>query len=272
MRLGLSLPATDGGGRPLTGEGLIAHAQRIEEAGFDSIWCFDSIGRGNPSLDPLIAVSVAATATRSITVGTGVLQVPLRHPVELAHRVLGAHLVCRGRLLLGVGTGSTEGDYAAVDRDFAGRTQRFGEGLALMRRLWNGVVVDGVSLSPWPAAVGGPPVLIGSWNGKTWIPRAAREFDGWIGSAARTNTETLERGIARFRAAGGKRAIVTNIRIDLSAPTAPLGDGPFELLCTPEVARERLQQLAAMGFDEAVLVHRGPSNRDLEQIRALLPG
>lgn len=269
MRLGLSLPPMDQDGRPRTGEGLIEHARRIEAAGFDSIWCFDSIGRGSPSLDLLIAVAVAATATRHVSVGTGILQVPLRHPVELANRVLGAHLVCKGRLLLGVGAGSTAGDFAAVGLDFSHRMQRFEEGLAVMRRLWNGEEVAGVVLNPWPAALGGPPVLIGSWNGKTWIPRAAREFDGWIGSALRTNAKTLAEGIERFRAAGGKRAIVTNIRVDLSAPTTPLGDGPFDLRCTPQAAADRLRHLAALGFDEAVLVHRGPNERDLEQIRAL---
>ena len=271
MRLGLSLPSMNSGGHALTGEGLVEHARHIEAAGFDSIWCFDSIGRGNPSLDPLIAVAVAATATRHVSVGTGVLQVPLRHPVELANRVLGAHLLCQGRLLLGVGAGSTEGDFAAVGIDFSTRMQRLEDGLTLMRRLWNGETVDGVALNPWPAAIGGPPVLIGSWRGKTWIPRAAREFDGWIASAARTNAKTLAEGLERFRAAGGKRAIVTNIRIDLSAPTTPLGDGPFDLCCTPEAATDRLQRLAAFGFDEAVLVHRSPDQRDLEQVRALLP-
>jgi alkanesulfonate monooxygenase SsuD/methylene tetrahydromethanopterin reductase-like flavin-dependent oxidoreductase (luciferase family) len=61
-------------------------------------------------------VSVAATATRRIEVGTCVLQVPLRRPVELAHRVLTAHLVCQGRLSLGVGAGST-GDFEAIGVD-----------------------------------------------------------------------------------------------------------------------------------------------------------
>ena len=161
MRLGLSLPSMNSDGQPLTGAGLIKHAKRIEAAAFDSIWCFDSIGRGSASLDPLVAVTVAATATRHVSIGTGILQVPLRHPVELAHRVLGVHLICQGRLLLGVGAGSTKGDFDAVGQEFSRRMERLEEGLALMRRLWNGEEVDGVALKPWPAALGGPPVLIG---------------------------------------------------------------------------------------------------------------
>src|SRR5882672_7474965 len=136
MRLGLALPNASPDGRPLTGPALIAGARAVERAGFDSLWCFDSIGRGFMIPDPLIAVSVAATATERLTLGTGILQVPLRRPVELAHRILTAHLICGGRLLLGVGAGSTKTDFDAVGVDFDTRMQQMEDALALMRRLW----------------------------------------------------------------------------------------------------------------------------------------
>src|SRR5437870_8943800 len=106
MRLGLALPNATPDGRPLTGPALIAGARLVERAGFDSLWCFDAIGRGFILPDPLIAVSVAAAASERLTVGTCILQVPLRRPVELARSILTAHLICQGRLLLGVGAGS----------------------------------------------------------------------------------------------------------------------------------------------------------------------
>ena len=114
-------------------------------------------------------------------------------------------------------------------------------------------------------------VLIGSWRGKQWITRAATEFDGWIASAAKTDYATLAEGIRRYREAGGRRAIVTNIPVDLSAPTTPLSEGePFHLRCAPEVAAQRLQRLAALGFDEAVLMRRTQTERDLAAMRTLL--
>ena len=105
MRLGVTLPRLGPDGGPLTGEALIDGARLIERTGFDSLWCFDAIGRGFILPDPLIAVSVAAAATQRVTVGTCILQVPLRRPVELAHRILTASLICQGRLLLGVAPG-----------------------------------------------------------------------------------------------------------------------------------------------------------------------
>jgi alkanesulfonate monooxygenase SsuD/methylene tetrahydromethanopterin reductase-like flavin-dependent oxidoreductase (luciferase family) len=271
MRLGVNLPMTSSDGSPLTGEALVAGARLIEGAGFDALWCFDAIGRGFMLPDPLIAVSVAATATERITVGTCILQVPLRRPVELAHRILAAHLVCRGRLLLGVGAGSTRSDFEAVGVDFDTRMQQMDEALTVMRRLWRGEQVGAANLTPWPAAAGGPPLLIGSWRGKQWITRAATEFDGWIASAAKTSYATLAEGIRRYREAGGKRAIVTNIPTNLSAPTTPLGDGePFHLECAPDAAAERLARLAALGFDDAVLMRRTQTERELAAMRKLL--
>jgi alkanesulfonate monooxygenase SsuD/methylene tetrahydromethanopterin reductase-like flavin-dependent oxidoreductase (luciferase family) len=270
MRLGVVLSSSRPDASPLTGEGLIAQARAVEDLGFDSLWCFDAIGRGFILPDPLIAVSVAAAATRRIEVGTCVLQVPLRRPVELAHRVLTAHLVCQGRLLLGVGAGSTKADFDAVGLDFDQRMQQFEDALGVMRRLWRGERVGSADLTPWPAAIGGPPLLIGSWSGPRWIPRAAREFDGWIASGAKTSFATLADGIARFRAAGGKRAIVTNIAADLDEPTAPLEDhAPFQLRCAPAAAAERLRRLADLGFDDAILVPRRPAAKDLADLRAL---
>lgn len=272
MRLGVVLSSSLADGSALTGDALVAGARRIEESGFESLWCFDAIGRGFILPDPLIAVSVAAATTARVEVGTCILQVPLRRPVELAHRILTAHLVCRGRLLLGVGAGSTKADFDAIGLDFGRRMKQFEESLAIMRRLWRGEQVEAANLTPWPAAVGGPPVLIGSWSGEQWIPRAAREFDGWIASAAKTNLTTLADGIARYRAAGGRRAIVTNIAVDLAHPTQPLGDlEPFHLRCSPEAAADRLKRLADLGFDDAVLVSRAATAATLSAMRGLMP-
>jgi alkanesulfonate monooxygenase SsuD/methylene tetrahydromethanopterin reductase-like flavin-dependent oxidoreductase (luciferase family) len=271
MRLGVSMPNASPDGSPLTGPAVSAAARAAERAGFDSLWCFDSIGRGFMIPDPLIAVSVAAAVTERLTLGTGILQVPLRRPVELAHRILTAHLVCGGRLLLGVGAGSTKADFDAVGVDFESRMRQMEDALDVMRRLWRGEQVGAANLKPWPAALGGPKVLIGSWAGSKWITRAATEFDGWVGSGARSSVAALREGIRRFRDAGGTRAIATNIAADLAAPTTPMpADGPFHLRCDRKEAAERLRWLADLGFDDAVIVTRAWGDADLAALRGLV--
>jgi alkanesulfonate monooxygenase SsuD/methylene tetrahydromethanopterin reductase-like flavin-dependent oxidoreductase (luciferase family) len=271
-RFGIALPTGSTGGSEFGALSLADAARRIEAAGFESAWTFDSVGRGTLRPDPLMALAVAGTVTRTIELGTGVFQVPLRNPVELAQRVLTTHLVSGGRLLFGAGAGSTAADFAALGLDFESRFRRLGESLDIMGRLWKGESVGGASLAPiWPALRGGPPVLIGSWAGSKWIERAAREFDGWIGSGARSSWRALREGIARFRDLGGKRAIVTNVRVDLdSAAASPDGpEDPCDLKGTSEIARERLHRLREWGYDDIVLVPGRHEAAHLQELRAL---
>jgi alkanesulfonate monooxygenase SsuD/methylene tetrahydromethanopterin reductase-like flavin-dependent oxidoreductase (luciferase family) len=69
------------------------------------------MGRGRPTLDPLTAPAALAAVTERVELGIGVLQVSLRHPVELAHRVQSIQALSGGRLRLGVGSGSTRADF-----------------------------------------------------------------------------------------------------------------------------------------------------------------
>jgi len=271
-RFGIALPSGDRTTGSITATTLADAARATEAAGFTSAWAFDSIGRGWLHADPLIALGVAASVTRALEFGTGVLQVPLRNPVELAQRALTLQLVSGGRFLFGVGAGSTAADFEALGLDFAARFRRMDESLSIMRRLWKGERVNGASLAPvWPAVLGGPPVLIGSWAGSKWIVRAAQEFDGWVGSGARSSCGALREGIKRFRDLGGKRAVVTNVRVDLDATAAsPDGpDDPFDLKCPRPIARERLQQLIALGFDDVVLVPKRYDAGHLKELREL---
>src|SRR6058998_1426669 len=126
-RFGIALPAGGPRAPAPTPHTLADAARAIEAAGFESAWAFDSIGRGFLLADPLTALAVAATVTHRIELGTGVLQVPLRNPVELAQRVLTTHLVSGKRLRLGVGAGSTIADFEALGLDVASRFRRLDE-------------------------------------------------------------------------------------------------------------------------------------------------
>jgi alkanesulfonate monooxygenase SsuD/methylene tetrahydromethanopterin reductase-like flavin-dependent oxidoreductase (luciferase family) len=270
MRLGIALPSTEVDGQPLRAESLADASRRVEAAGFASAWVFDSIGRGFLLPDPLATLAIAATVTRTIELGTGVLQVPLRNPVELAHRILTTHLVAAGRLRLGVGAGSTAADFAAIGVDFASRFRKLDESLQIMRTLWTGARVGDAELGSWPAAKNGPPVFIGSWAGSRWIERAAREFDGWIGSGARSNWRAVQDGIARFRSFGGKRAILTNVHVEITGAASPENpEDPFNLVGPKNVVQDRLRRIADLGYDDLVMVARRHDTGHLADLRAL---
>lgn len=251
-------------------ETIAEGARRIESCGYDGVWAFDAINRGFVRPDPLIALSVAATATSAVEVGTCVLQLSIRNPVEVAHRVMTTHLVCGDRLSVGVGAGSTRADFAAFGASYEDRFTRFETSVETVRSLCAGERVDSVDLTPWEVTRGGPRFLIGAWRDGRWIDRSAAEFDGWIASAARGGR--LAEGVDRYLSAGGSRAVVTNITVDLDGPDLPLGEQePLSLKCGPRRARERLKWLADLGFHGVVLRTTDHSERNLDAIRELMP-
>ena len=210
-RFGIALPGGSSGS--LTPSSLADAARQIEATGFTSAWAFDSISRGFLLADPLTALAVAGTVTRTIELGTGVLQVPLRNPVELAQRVLTTHLVSGGRLRLGVGVGWSPVEFEALGETLDNRGQRIEEQVDVMRALWTRELVTcegrwhrvpDAGLNPLP--VQRPIPLWMGGDHEAVLRRMARLADGWItlpsfrpGAAAQ---ETIDRLHRRIREAG----------------------------------------------------------------------
>ncbi len=277
MRLGINMPYMQPDGTHPTVEDVRARAKLIEDVGFDGIWLGDPLSRTpTPRPDPLLWLTICATATTRLEFGTAILQVPLRHPVELAQRLMTLHAVTNGRFVAGLGAGSTKRDFDAVGVDFDARFRLLNEGVPVIKRLLDGKAVGDADLKPWQSAGKGPPIVIGSWESGLWVKRAAREYDGWMGSA-HSSLNGLAEGIKRFRDAGGGRALVATIDIDLTQPEGPLDPAqPFNLRCGPESARERLATLAELGYDDALIVKMGHTEATLDAeglraIRALVP-
>src|SRR5262249_54393543 len=181
----------------------------------------DSLGRGHPTLDPLVALGVLSAATQRVELGTAVLQVSLRHPIELAHRVQSVQAVSGGRLRLGVGSGSTPPDFDLLGADYDQRFRTLMTSLDIMRRAWSGAPVTGGTLSPWPGCEGGPPVLLGAWRSPRWINYAAKKCQGWVASGLYSSWEDLENGMRLYREAGGANAVLANVVVDLNGRAEP---------------------------------------------------
>jgi alkanesulfonate monooxygenase SsuD/methylene tetrahydromethanopterin reductase-like flavin-dependent oxidoreductase (luciferase family) len=279
MRLGINLPYRRAdGGAPNAGE-IMARARLLEEIGFDGIWIGDTVGRWDfAGLDTLQWLTAAACGTQRIELGTAVLQVPLRPPVELAQRLITLQALSGGRFIAGVGSGSTARDFEAVGVPFEDRFRLLREGASTIKRLLNGETVDGMAINPWPNVRGGPPIVVGAWASGRWVERAAKEYDGWIASGLNTSYNALAEGINRYREAGGTgRTLVATVNVNLKAQSEPFDpDKSFNLNCTPQEAAERLAKVAEMGFDDVLCSRLNYSeddwpDADLRELRSLLP-
>src|SRR5215207_7140641 len=100
-----------------------------------------------------------------------------------------------GRVIAGVGPGSSERDYDAVGVSYEERWERFDEAAAILRALLRGdpppddcrhYSLPDAPLAPAPRRTGGVPLWIGSWGSKAGLRRVARLGDGWLASAYNT--------------------------------------------------------------------------------------
>jgi alkanesulfonate monooxygenase SsuD/methylene tetrahydromethanopterin reductase-like flavin-dependent oxidoreductase (luciferase family) len=273
MRIGIvTIPAASVDGPPVI-ERVCALARDVERLGFSGLWVTDAFARGKPTLDPLMLLSAVAHCTAGIELGTCVAQVPLRHPVEFAHRAQTLNLLSGGRFRFGVGSGSTRNDFDAVQVDFDRRFKLLPSYLEVMRKVWAGEPVYGPALTPWPGTEGGPPVLLGAWRSERWINLSAKVLQGWISSGIHTSPEDLAIGLKMFRDAGGSRAVLANIFTDFrdSPPALPISHAPkITLFCSPLDARDRLRRLEDLGLDDALLVVPPDDPGQLETIAGLL--
>ena len=246
----------------------------VEGLDFAGLWITDSMGRGAASLDPLLLLAAVAPVTHQIELGTCVLQVPLRHPVELAQRVMSLDVLAEGRLVLGVGAGSTEADFLAVQADYARRFKTLQENLEVMLRTWRGDAVFGPAVTPWPGHEQGPPVFLGAWHSTRWIQYAAKQCQGWLASGIYSSLGEVAEGAVKFRAAGGNRVILANVFTDLRPQPSihPLIErARINLVCDPGEARERLAGIADSGIDDVLLICPFDDPNQLEQLRRLVP-
>src|SRR5262249_29814763 len=191
------------------------YARRIEAGGFPGIWVGDSMGRGRPTLDPLTELAALSAVTQRVELGIGVLQVSLRHPIELAHRVQSVQALSGGRLRLGVGSGSTRADFELLGGDYDHRFRTLRNSLETMHRVWRGEPVNGGSLSIWPGCEGGPPILMGAWRSPRWVTYAAKEGQGWTPSGRVSSWGDLGAGMRLDRGGGGRHTRPPHAALEL---------------------------------------------------------
>ena len=250
MRLGALLGPVTSPSEP----GFLARqARQFESAGFSSLWSAQAVGRGFMITDPFITLSVAATVTRNVELGTAVLQASLYQPGDLAHRILSLAQVAGDRLIVGLGAGSTEADFRVFERDYAGRFARFRSMLAPVRDYLATGAHGETDLSPWPPVLGRVKLFLGTWG--AGVERAAREFEGWIASGHYRSPPEVAQALGRYRAAGGGRAIVSTLILDRKTDLGEL--------------RDRLQAFAAAGFDDAVVMFH-PGAPAVDAVRKLV--
>jgi alkanesulfonate monooxygenase SsuD/methylene tetrahydromethanopterin reductase-like flavin-dependent oxidoreductase (luciferase family) len=215
VTFGIHLPvrALPGGDQtPPTVELLSEIVDTANASGFKSIWVTDHIVWFNPWIDCLAALAaVAGKASQTgMSIATGVIGLPLRHPVAIAQTFATLDVLSAGNLIVGVGEGSTKSDFDALGLPFDERRKMLEDGAVALRKLLTDTHVshDGpyykfedVTIAPHSIQQPSPPIWLSSWGAPAGVRRVARLADGWIASGWHATPDEFADGLGRLKGA-----------------------------------------------------------------------
>jgi len=235
----------------------------LEERGFESLWVPEHThipsSRSTPYpaggplirpyydiMDPFLALTAAAAATRSLGLGTGIALVAQRDPIVTAKMVSTLDQLSAGRFLFGVGNGWNQDEIENHGVAFADRHKVARERIEAMKAIWTqeepayqGEFVRFGPMQQWPKPhrQPHPPIIVGGAFPYA-ARRAIRYGDGWIPRADRLEKEGVGVLVERFR----------QMAAEAGRDPAAL---PITIFRVPEEI-DRLRYCAEIGIDRVV--------------------
>ena len=197
MKLGLVYPQTEFG----SDLGLVREfAVRAEELGYEQIVVYEHVLGADPAVhelsgpytwetefhEPFVLFGYLAAITRTVELVTGILVLPQRPTALVAKQAATLDFVSGGRLILGVGVGWNQVEYAALGQDFHRRGARMAEQIPLLRQLWSEPLLNfegqfdriaAAGIAPRPARA--IPIWMGGWADAV-LERTGWLADGWL--------------------------------------------------------------------------------------------
>jgi probable F420-dependent oxidoreductase len=280
LGVGVQLPEVE---REVRWPELRAIARTAEQAGFDSIWFGDHLlyryasGETRGPWEAWTTLAGLAEATERVALGPLVAATAFHSPFMLAKQAATVDEISGGRLVLGLGAGWNDTEFAALGAPFDHRISRFEEAFTIVRTLLATGYIDfqgqffsarEAELLPRPVRPGGPPILIGS-SGPRMLAATIPYVDAW--NAWYADTGNRPEGVERLRAtvdeaavAAGRdpaeieRTVAVQVRMPGGAGRI-MGDQDPRMTVTPlegppEVIAEGLRAYAREGIGHVQLV------------------
>jgi probable F420-dependent oxidoreductase len=252
-------------------------APAAEQLGFESLWVAEHshipVSRQSPypaggdlpkhyfhTMDPFVALTVAAAASKTIRVATGICLLIQRDPIHTAKEAASLDLVSKGRFIFGVGAGWNREEMADHGTEFSSRWKLLREKVEAVKAIWTQDEAeyhgDMVSFGPmwcWPKPVQKPhpPVLLGG-SGPKILERVVRYADGWMPN----------RGYAIERIP------------ELQELARAAGRAPIPVSYYPKADASEIERLASVGVERCIWYvppdGRGQALSKLEELGKLI--
>jgi natural product biosynthesis luciferase-like monooxygenase protein len=151
---------------------------RAEEFGFDSVWPAEHhFSEYGYCASPAVTLAALAARTSRIRLGTGVVVLPLHHPVRVAEEYAMVDLLSGGRVELGVGRGYQPHEFRGFGVDQARSRAMFHEAVEIVQRAWTEERLDyegefyrlhDLEVRPKPLQRPHPPIWMASLSPETF--------------------------------------------------------------------------------------------------------
>ncbi len=193
LSLGLIFPIESYRGSIAKMENQEKLAKRAEELGFKALWFRDvpfndpSFGDAGQLYDPWVYIAHIMNHTKEITLATGSIILPLRHPVHTAKSLFSLQRLSKGRIIMGIASGDRPSEYPAFNQNIEIKSELFRDNFFYLKALQEsypiyksvhyGQVHGNIDLIP--QCKEHIPMLVTGHSGQSldWI---AKHSDGWL--------------------------------------------------------------------------------------------
>ena len=183
-------------------------AMQADTLGYDSLWLQERIIGDFNMLEPVTLLSYVAGITTKLKLGTSVILLPLRNPLQLAKAYSSLDVMSGGRAVLGVGLGGghlgSHEDVLGYSRE--GRVTRFNEAVQIIKLLWTEPKASfqgrywnfkEISMEPKPLQKPHVPIIFGGHHDNA-LRRAVKCANGWMGAGSSSSASFI-REASRIR-------------------------------------------------------------------------
>jgi len=276
------MSSSDGAGRTPSWPDIRAFAEHAEAAGLDSVWVCDHFFGSMPGAPPegvheaWTLATALATATKRVEIGQLVTCATYRNPGLLAKMAVTADAVSGGRLLLGLGAGWHDTEYAAFGYPTDHRVSRLEEVLEIVVPLLRGETVsfagrfhgvaDAVLLPPPDRRI---PLLVAG-NGPRMLRLTARHAEAWNTAWFAGPDECLRERVAALESALGEEGRdPSTLRRTVGMYVADPAVAPDEseaFTGSVDDLAETLTRFGELGFAEVIAVLEPMNERSLDRL------
>lgn len=275
-----------------TPDNIRATMSLAEELGYESAWVNDHVifpgnmaaHYGNEFKDPLAILPFMAACSTKLMLGTTILVIPYRPPVQTAKMLATIDYLSGGRLIVGTGPGHEPDESAALGLPYDERGPMTDEYMKVMVALWTNerasfhgkyANFDDVQPLIHPVQKPFPQFYIGGNNLPTWR-RIVEYGGGWHPSA--NNAARLEENVAELRKyCESKKAPFPEIAVrwsplivaegeDASGSMQARGEMSWNRY-TPTTAKEEIAKFEKLGVTRLVVNLPAARGAYLDQLK-----